>query len=878
MKHNYLPESKVAVEGIVPLSQGGTNANTIEQARVNLGIIEKENIGIPLGPVPLDPITGLIPPSFFENIVTTSVELDGPKQVPVDTEVRYTITNRDARTSYIASTTTGQVHVVGGEVVFKTPHRYSDTVGFTLNGTYFRIDLQPVFRIPNTPAITNPIANVIENSSTFTFTCSPWSTNYPEDSLDSIEWEVSGNQSFTNPLDPSIVVTPQGTTLVVSNVPPDTRIYARVRFFGYYGYYSEWSPYRLVQRPVEEKPGTPTITSPSVNGILHDETITVETSGFVKGAVADTHLETIWQHASNAAFTEDLVEVVGTGSQLLQLSLTMDRGRSYHIRARHKSNLLWESDWSVVRTVQYVKIEPPERPTITSPSANVVTNSASLSLTSSTFAPTAAGDTFGVAEWQRSTSPTFSEALKLGSSSDPYDYMNWDNDDLEPGKTYYYRVRYQGESGWYSDWSLVRQVIYGAVLKPLIVYPTNNQSRLGQNLTIVGTGFSTLGLSSAHSDSDWQVATDPAFNYIVKSSLQSQAAKTSWQIEDLSFGLTFYVRVRYRSVDGFVSPWSDAVMFKTKTAAWDPLLLATITIPTGSMPTQDKLYNNVPSLSVDNNGKLIAFGNHVYFMESAGPVLVKEFKAVDLYPDIASMTIAPISESINIAVSSNGGGVEVVYGADVSGTSATTPKFILAHAVYTFDAATKTLEQTQLTVTANPKIKLRDQTDDTIEEIVNEIYIYGATTTNTQGQRVLNVSRRASFSSTTTKETTVPVLENIPNGPVGDPSVDTHMLMELPVVSGHEVTVELVHKELVHPNRHYTPAGWFEFEEDVDRDIIKYYRDGDTSPFVSVVAEPLANPGTVVRPVDWKPQAQWMKADATRFITIQNGSVRIYDN
>lgn len=876
MKHNYLPEPRIRVEGVVPLSQGGTNATTIEQARANLKIIERESIGLPGGPVPLDPLTGLIPAIYFEDLVASSVELDGPLQVPVDTEVQYTITNRDSRLTYVATTSTGTVRIEGDKVIYRTPVRWSTPVGFTVNGVYFRIELQEVFRIPNKALISSPLTDLEQNSEQFTFSSSPWSTNYPEDSLDQVEWEVGGNQSFTAPAPAGIIIEPQGYTLTVRNVPPNSVFYVRVRHLGYYGYNSPWSDTRRVRRPPEEKPGKPDITSPSANGVVHTTPLLFQTSPFVKGSLADTHASTKWQIASDANFTQDLQELtIIAQADLRQYALTLTRGRSYYVRVAYTSNLNWTSDWSDPRIIQYVPIEPPVRPTITTPSMNVVINATFVTVESSSFTGTAPGDTFDRAEWQRSTSLTFDTNLVEQNFTVGNPYQMWYNTGLEPGLTYYYRVRYRGASGWYSDWSLVRQVTYGAVLKPSITYPTAGQERLPLSFTVVSTAFQTAGLSTTHFNTDWQIATDAAFSYVVKSSLASEAAKTAWPIESLEYGTTYYVRVRHRSANNYTSAWSDPISFKTKAAAWDPLKIAEITIPINTIHTQDKQFEETPSLSVSNNGKYFAFLNKLYKLEAAGPVLIREFTRESMYAGLTNLSVVPLSESFAIGINPLGTEVSVLYAADVSSSGPNAPSFIFVVDKYTLLDGVLTLVEHK--VSANTHA----DEDSTGGTTTPQFFLDGFQNTRTQG-RVFRFSNISFLNPTWATKLGRTALEVSTLQPT-DPHVNIHTVESIPADSVNPTahSVEVVDVEAGHEARHYMESGFFAYADGVDRSMIKYYASTDTnaaSPLVVVVADPLTQVGSVIRPVDWKVTSQWMKHDMGLFMTIQNNKLRIYSN
>lgn len=879
MKQNYLPGPKIRVEGIVPLEQGGTNASTIEQAKINLKIIDRDTIGIPGGPIPLDPITGLIPLSYFQNIVASTVELDGPKFQEVDSTVQYKITNRDSRTSYSVSATVGTVSLLNDVVTYKTPVRYVANAGFTVNGTYFPVNLLAVVRIPNTPAITSPTSNLTENRTSMSFVSSAWSSNYPEDSLDLIEWEVAGNQSFTAPAPAGLVLTKNGLILTVSEIPPDALFYVRMRHLGYYGYYSAYSNVRWFQRPAERKPGKPMITDPSANGVIHESQPLVKSSAFVPGEVGDTHASSDWQISTSSDFTTGVQTFSGSGSLLLEFLPSLTRDTGYYLRVRHTSAAGWTSDWSDTRQLMYVPVEPPVRPTITSPSMNVVINVATVTIESSAFTATAPGDTLATAEWQRSTDPTFATNLFTASFDINQAYNSWYNSTLAPGNVYYFRVRYRGSSGWYSDWSLVRTVTYAAVLKPSILYPAANAERIAKDVTIVSSQMLTVGISTTHAYSDWQVGQDVNFAYVVKSSIDSAAAKTEWPIQDLEYGRTYFVRVRHKAANGYISAWSDPVQFKTKAALWDPLQIADLPISQANFTSQDR-YFETGALSVSNNGRFFAILNHVYWLQSAGPVLIQSLKKEDLFPGIAGMSIMPSTESISITVNTTGTKVIAAYAADVSLSGTSNPKFLLSYTEFNIagdDSTGYSLVQDIHYVVGNPKAQRTDGTD------VNEFYLAGPQNYDNHTNRVVNFSEYFSGSANYNRHHAKYEVVSVPNF-LPDPQVDTYAIEEHPVDPNANVTVRLTHVDAslaTSDRRHYMEDGFFAYADGVDVNLIKFYAATDTnalSPKVMVAAAALTNPGTVTRPVNWKLTGQWMKADLSLFMTAQNSRLLIYTN
>ena len=107
-------------------------------------------------------------------------------------------------------------------------------------------------------------------------------------------------------------------------------------------------------------------------------------------------------------------------------------------------------------------------------------------------------------------------------------------------------------------------VLAAGVQTPVNQSPANNAIDQNGAVTLVASAFGWLGQSDTHLNSDWQVATDAAFDTIIASSLADTVNKTSWTVSGLSASQTYYWRVRYRGTSNGVSEWSAPFSFSTK--------------------------------------------------------------------------------------------------------------------------------------------------------------------------------------------------------------------------------------------------------------------------------------------------------------------------
>ena len=141
MKRNYLKGPEVHVTGIVPLEKGGTSADNISDARVNLNLLPDTTIGKPFGLIPIDKITGVVDVSYLDSLAGTPIEVDGPSAITVGTTATYKITNFDSRVMFYVSSIVGTVSIAGDRITYIAPLVPISGAGFKVNTTFFSVRL-----------------------------------------------------------------------------------------------------------------------------------------------------------------------------------------------------------------------------------------------------------------------------------------------------------------------------------------------------------------------------------------------------------------------------------------------------------------------------------------------------------------------------------------------------------------------------------------------------------------------------------------------------------------------------------------------------------------------------------------------------------------
>lgn len=114
-------------------------------------------------------------------------------------------------------------------------------------------------------------------------------------------------------------------------------------------------------------------------------------------------------------------------------------------------------------------------------------------------------------------------------------------------------------------------------LQPSITSPVANSIGLSQAPAITASVFAVSSGVATHLSSDWQIATDPLFTNVVFRSLNDVSNKVSWSPSDLLASTVYFVRVKYKAIDGSSSSWSSVSMFTTGNAYVLNLVIASNT-------------------------------------------------------------------------------------------------------------------------------------------------------------------------------------------------------------------------------------------------------------------------------------------------------------
>jgi len=412
---------------------------------------------------------------------------------------------------------------------------------------------------------------------------------------DSTDWQIATSNTFSAA---SLVYNQNDTvnltsfTVPASTLTLNTIYFLRVRHRDDAGEISNWS------QTAEFNTGLP-IGTPIVSVSSPTPLIPIITSSSFVGA--NTHTRTDWQIATDFLFESIVEELIDTPSSLTQYTpQTLSYNTLYYVRVRYKDNLGVYSEYSApvsFYTDTQINVNPRiDRPSILNPTDNVVNVSITPTFTSSGFSG-ANGATHVASTWEIATTPTFgsSSGSAPGVSGSPspqisntsgliYQSIGDINNKtsitinsgiLEEARTYYVRVRYEyvdlQSVTWYSEWSEPIQFgtvnVPGEIQSPFV--SSVIQSTIYDRLDVTTSPYvATQTAAQTHVYSDWQVATDAAFNNLVIVATEDTTNRTTFPIplDSIRPSTNYYVRVRYYN-GSIYSAYSPGFLFQSPATA-----------------------------------------------------------------------------------------------------------------------------------------------------------------------------------------------------------------------------------------------------------------------------------------------------------------------
>ncbi len=440
-------------------------------------------------------------------------------------------------------------------------------------------------RPPNQPSCVSPEDGASGIALSPTLRSSAFSDPDVGDSHSASQWRITVTSDDYS--DPVFDTGADSFSLLQVTVEPgrlngNATYYWQVRHQDNHGLWSPWShefSFTSENRP----PNQPSCVSPEdgASGIALNPTL--RSSVFSDPDVGDFHAASQWRITTapgdygNPAWLSP--EVASDLTQITIAGGLLNGNAKYYWQVRHQDNRGDWSEWSEERSFTTLN-RPPDRPTPVSPPSGATDTSLSLPLESSLFFDPDSGDTHAASQWQITanpgdySSPVFDNAHEAGSSLTSIAVTACS---LNPGTTYYWRVRYRDNHGAWSDWSEESSFTTQSTPpesppvstenhppeRPVCVAPENGAKNVSTRPTLEASAFHDPDTGDSQAASQWQITiTSGDYREPAVDRLESLNSLV-FPDKSLSQGTAYYWRVRYQDSHGAWSEWSEESSFTT---------------------------------------------------------------------------------------------------------------------------------------------------------------------------------------------------------------------------------------------------------------------------------------------------------------------------
>lgn len=233
------------ISTVVPVNKGGTGADNVVDAALNIGAIPKAYIGRAGGVGTLNNF-GRIPASQLPASIVPEVTLSGSRSLYLSQVATFVISNYDANTTYTVSASSGTISRTGANITYTAPGVAGDYT-ITVNGRTVTVNVSAVR--PTRPVLTSSTSgeNSIASSAVMYVNGSAFSMQSGSGTHLSTDWEVYRDMALTSLLSTSLNDTVNKTSLQVSNLDLTSTYYVRARYRESSGSLSDWSTTLVVQ-------------------------------------------------------------------------------------------------------------------------------------------------------------------------------------------------------------------------------------------------------------------------------------------------------------------------------------------------------------------------------------------------------------------------------------------------------------------------------------------------------------------------------------------------------------------------------------------------------------------------------------------------------
>jgi hypothetical protein len=538
----------------------------------NLGLLTKDLLGHPKGLVKLETVDGVpaIPLTVVgDKLNHNRISVEGPIQVYPNTQVVYTIINYDNFTNYTVTAINGSVDSINGpEITYTTPTTVGEC-GFTINGQKILLNIAAVVYVKK-PTIIYPANNNIDLGPDVFIQTSPFQTIGDDDTHQSTDYQIAEDILFQTGLQTLNNQILGRTSIVIPNLIADKIYYVRARHRGDILSVSSWSDPHSFTTKNEYKPNKPSILSPMNAQEGVGPILTTTSSAYNLTDSSSSSLSFIeWQLSTSIDFTNILQPSTTVG--LNAVWNIINYNTVFYLRMRHISNIsIIPSEWSDTVSFLSGAIPVPNTPTIT---ALIGQQDIALTFNADGY-HSDIGEPHVSSTWQISLDSAFTNIISSKSVTDSTTFLTWYGvSGLDLDTTYYVRVSYKSNQGRESIFSTP---VNFTTLSNLINTPSITLvSGFDPYINVSASSYQGSNSSGNVSRIHWQVYGNADFTTgVLYDSEDIYDGSVNAALSGLyaPYGSAYYVRMRYKSVNGFYSMFSTPILTDVKNYMSAPVL------------------------------------------------------------------------------------------------------------------------------------------------------------------------------------------------------------------------------------------------------------------------------------------------------------------
>ena len=195
---------------------------------------------------------------------------------------------------------------------------------------------------------------------------------------------------------------------------------------------------------------------------------------------------------------------------------------------------------------------------------------------------------------------------------------------------------------------------------PTVIFPTNNALKIPVDVTFNSSAYATRVPSDLHDSTEWQLATDPGFSNVIKSSL-GPVNLISWSVTGLVEYTDYYVRVKHKAQQYGWTDWSPVVKFKTRTLVPSDVESKLIASNTNGGDYFGQ------AVAISGDGNTVVVGSDRYWYEGAAYIYVRNGTTWSEQAILVPSTPAAYSHFASCVAISDDGNTVVVGQKDADG-------------------------------------------------------------------------------------------------------------------------------------------------------------------------------------------------------------------